>query len=511
MARWQLPGRQVNTKRGIWLGLSDKISLTVIAVGVLGLVLVFYTSIYYRNIAYEHYQRTLQILATINVEEIINKLASDTADLARAIAQQPDFHDYLSAAEFEALSRQLDDQFYQYFVTANVIDLAKLYVVDADFNRLSESTEGTATETPDQLICPELSRNAATRTGAERLQLMTGTCNHDQRPMFVLISPYGGLKPEGYIQIVANLASSLTKLESSLGMPIQIRLKNGDVSYRSDDWAETSQSSNHIPVVYELGTHDDMRAATIVFLADMTPFNQRVLTHRNWVMALATLVIAATVALILYMLHSSTIAPLSRIDRILQQIGLNGVSRTGNHRVLFAQLLENIITLQKNRAQHFAVMILDLDKFEAVNQQVGRDAGDALLEQIGERLSSMLRDTDTVSWTGTDTPGHKLLPAGTRTEYRATLARLGGDEFGMLLPTVEKEHQAMSVAGRITDGLESAYIIDNKEVMLRCHIGISIYPDHGERAEELIRNADKAMFEAKQSAGKYCIYGAKTL
>ena len=501
----------MNAPRGSRLGLSDKISLTVIAVGVLGLVLVFYTSIYYRNIAYEHYQRTLHILATIKVEEIIDKLTSDTADLARAIARQPDFQGHLSARRFEALARQLDEQFYQYFVTANVIDLAKLYVVDADFNLLGESAEGAEPGSSDRLICPELGLNASQRSGAERLQLMAGTCTHDQRPMFVLISPHGGLKAEGYIQIVANLASSLTRLESSLGMPIQIRLKNGAVSYQSSDWAEMAQNKNHIPVVYELGTHDDERAATIVFLADMTPFNQRVLTHRNWVMALATLVIAATVALILYMLHSSTIAPLSRIHRILHRIGIDDASPTGNHRVLFAQLLENIITLQKNQAQRFAVMILDLDNFDAVNQQFGHDAGNALLEQIGERLSSMLRDTDRVSWSGTDTPGHKLLPAGTRTEYRATLARLGGDEFGMLLPTVEREHQAMSVAGRVTDSLESVYSVGDQELMLRCHIGISIYPDHGERAEELIRNADKAMFEAKQGAGKYCIYGAKTL
>lgn len=501
----------MNAKRGIRLGLSDKISLTVIAVGVLGLILVFYTSIYYRNIAYEHYQRTLQILATIKVEEIINGLTSDTADLARAIAQQPDFDDYLSAREFKALARQLDDQFHQYFVTANVIDLAKLYVFDADFDLLSESTKGMAAESPAGLICAELSRNAGLRTGAERLQLMSGTCNHDQRPMFVLISPYGGLKPEGYIQIAANLGNSLTKLESSLGMPLQIRLRDGQVSYQSDDWAELARSTNHIPVVYELGTHDDERAATIVFLADMTPFNRRVLTHRNWVMTLATLVIAATVALILYLLHSSTIAPLSRIHRILERIDLNDVSPDSDQRVLFAQLLENIITLQQNQAQRFAVMILDLDNFEAVNQRFGHDAGNALLEQVGERLSSMLRGTDRVSWSGTDTPGHKLLPAGTRTEYRATLARLGGDEFGMLLPTVENAQQATAVAERVAGSLESVYVFDNQELILNCHIGISIYPDHGERAEELIRNADKAMFQAKQGSGKYCIYNGKPL
>ena len=70
----------MNAHRRIKPGLSDKISLTVIAVGVLGLILVYYTSIYYRNIAYEHYQRTIQILASIEIEEIVDDLKSDAAD-----------------------------------------------------------------------------------------------------------------------------------------------------------------------------------------------------------------------------------------------------------------------------------------------------------------------------------------------------------------------------------------------------------------------------------------------
>ncbi len=501
----------MSAKRRIGLGLSDKISLTVIAVGVLGLVLVFYTSIYYRNIAYEHYQRTLQILATIKVEEIIDRLKSDSADLARSIAQQPGFQRNLTGERQAALAEHLDEQFHQYFVTANIIDLARLYVVDTRFNLVSASNEGIATGPASGLICPELGRGAGERSGAERLQLVAGTCNHDQRPMFVLIAPHGGLKPDGYIQVVAHLASSLQQLETALGMPIRILLPNGDVDFESADWAEATQSGNHIPVTYELGTHDGEKAVTIELLADMTPFNQRVLTHRNWVMALATLATAATVALVLYLLQSSTITPLTRIQKILNLISQTGPASTNNHSVLFAQLLENIITLQRNQKRHFAVMILDLDNFEAVNRQFGHEAGTELLKHVGDRLSSIVRDSDTVSWAGTDTPGHKLMPAGTRTEYRATLARLGGDEFGMLLPSVENAQQAASVAERITNMLGAEYVLDDEAVSLQCRVGISLYPEHGQRAEELIRAADKAMLEAKRSTGRYCIYSAKPL
>jgi len=501
----------MNAHRRIKLGLSDKISLTVIAVGVLGLILVYYTSIYYRNIAYEHYQRTIQILAAIEIEEIVNDLKSDAADLAQVIEQQPGLLQHIADKNRQALTQQLDNQFYQYFVTANIIDLSKLYVVDADFEFFAASNEGLNTGTSTQLICPAFSQHAKSRVGADRLQSISGTCDHDERPQFVLISSLGGLKPIGYIQIVADLTSSLKHLEQALGMPVLFQLKNGEISYQSEDWATVPGDKNHLAVEYNLGTYNNEDSVKIYLLADMTQFNQRVISHRNWVMALATMAVAATVILILYILQSSTITPLSRIHKILNRLSQYGITQEKETRVLFAQLLGNIITLQKNRKQRFAVMVLDLDNFDAVNQQLGHDAGTELLKHVGDRLSATLRGSDIVSWTGTDTPGHKLLPVDTKTEYRATLARLGGDEFGMLLPTVETEQQAISVAKRIIDSLNSEYTVNDQQVTLRCRIGISIYPDHGQQAEELIRNADKAMFKARQSAGKYCIYSAKQL
>ena len=501
----------MNAKQRINLGISDKISLTVIAVGLLGLMLVYYTSIYYRDIAHEHYQHSLQMLATIEIEEIIDDLRSDAADLARAVAQQPELARNIAGKRRQLLAGQLDNQFHQYFVTANIIDLARLQVFDADFNLIAESNEGLKYGNSARPLCPAFSQQARTRTGAERLQLMTGTCTHDSRPLFVLIAPFGGLKPEGYIQATVFLASRLQQLEAALGMPIQIRLQDGTVSYESNEWAGANADANHLPVVYDFATHDGQNAVTVIMLADMTQLNQRLLSHRNWIMALATLATAATVALILYLLQSSSISPLSNIHRTLNLLNQAGSAPEQDNRVLFAQLLEHIITLQKSPNQRFAVMILDLDRFAAVNRQFGHDAGTRLLQHIGERLAAILRHTDIVSWTGTDTPGHKLLPAGTRTEYRATLARLGGDEFGMLLPTVENEHQAISVAERIIHSLDSEYTVENQLVAMRCRIGISIYPDHGEHEQVLIRNADKAMLAAKQGGRKYCIYSAKTL
>ena len=172
-----------------------------------------------------------------------------------------------------------------------------------------------------------------------------------------------------------------------------------------------------------------------------------------------------------------------------------------------------------HRAKHLAGSLVTLvgyqiyltPRLDVQGEIFGHEAGNNLLNQVGERLSAIIRGSDIISWTGTDTPGHKLLPVDTRTEYRATLARLGGDEFGMLLPSVETEQQATAVARRIINSLSAEYTINDQQVTLQCCIGISMYPDHGQQEQELIRNADKAMFSARQSGSRYCIYSTKKL
>ncbi|MBT8129761.1 MAG: diguanylate cyclase [Gammaproteobacteria bacterium] len=88
---------------------------------------------------------------------------------------------------------------------------------------------------------------------------------------------------------------------------------------------------------------------------------------------------------------------------------------------------------------------------------------------------------------------------------------MGGDEFGMLPPVVKNEQPTISVARRIIINPGSEYTIDDQTLRLCCRIGISIYPEHREGEQELVRNADRAMSTARQRSGKYCIYSAKTL
>jgi diguanylate cyclase (GGDEF)-like protein/PAS domain S-box-containing protein len=140
--------------------------------------------------------------------------------------------------------------------------------------------------------------------------------------------------------------------------------------------------------------------------------------------------------------------------------------------------------LQGDRERGIAVLFLDLDDFKAVNDTLGHDMGDKLLVAVGARIASTLRPGDTV-------------------------ARLGGDEFAVLLKNMEDEKIASRVAERITRQFVTPFGIDGKEISMRASIGIAGVVSGQEAAEELIRNADVAMYIAKSKGkARYVEYDA---
>ena len=118
-------------------------------------------------------------------------------------------------------------------------------------------------------------------------------------------------------------------------------------------------------------------------------------------------------------------------------------------------------------------MFIDLNGFKAVNDSRGHNAGDALLKDIANRLIESVRKTDTV-------------------------ARIGGDGFVILLAAIPKEKMATSVATDVLEALSNPFGLINKAANISGSVGISFYPQHGEDAEELLKQADSAMYSVKK-------------
>ena len=144
------------------------------------------------------------------------------------------------------------------------------------------------------------------------------------------------------------------------------------------------------------------------------------------------------------------------------------------NRALFTDRLQQSLAAAKRNKAHLAVMFIDLDRFKPVNDTLGHDVGDLLLKEVAVRMQSCVREVDTIS-------------------------RIGGDEFIVLLPGMEREQDAMSVAEKILYSLSRSFELAGHKIHISSSIGIAVYPEHGDQDKSLLKNADIAMYFAKES------------
>jgi predicted signal transduction protein with EAL and GGDEF domain len=175
------------------------------------------------------------------------------------------------------------------------------------------------------------------------------------------------------------------------------------------------------------------------------------------------------------------------------------------NRALFLDRLRQMILLSERKGEKFGVMLLDLDSFKEINDTLGHQVGDKLLQQIAERLRRTIRASSTIARVVDDSISAEYESAAVRNS-ELTLARLGGDEFAILLPNLKGIEGAISVAKRITEVLEPNAEIDGNTIVVAGTLGIAMFPEHGEGAEALLRRADIALYVAKHIQSDFSIY-----
>src|SRR5687768_7761436 len=154
------------------------------------------------------------------------------------------------------------------------------------------------------------------------------------------------------------------------------------------------------------------------------------------------------------------------------------------NQVLFKDRLKQAIAMSRRNDQMQAVLLLNLDRFKTINDSLGYTAGDRLLQSVAQRLTSCIRESDTV-------------------------ARFGGDEFAILLTHIPRAQDAANVARAVKEALDQAYLFDDQEVFVASSIGIAVYPHDGRDTASLLKNAGAALDRAKEQGGSsYQFYTA---
>lgn len=155
------------------------------------------------------------------------------------------------------------------------------------------------------------------------------------------------------------------------------------------------------------------------------------------------------------------------------------------NRALFYEQLNLVIEQAKRRSYKVAIFYLDLDGFKSVNDELGHNVGDCLLIEVGNRLKKVVRSEDIV-------------------------ARMGGDEFVLLLSHIDDEKHIKTIADKVINSISVPFNVENSPITIGtvgASIGISIYPFDGSSEDDLVINADQAMYQAKQGGkGKYVFF-----
>jgi len=163
-------------------------------------------------------------------------------------------------------------------------------------------------------------------------------------------------------------------------------------------------------------------------------------------------------------------------NKILQHLVAHDALTDLPNRSLFIDRITQSLQLAKRHGYEISLLFIDLDQFKVVNDTLGHEIGDLLLQDVAQQLGSCIRETDTV-------------------------ARLGGDEFVVLLSHIEHGKDAAKVADDIISKLTADFSIKSHLIHIGCSIGISAYPSDGDTPDILLKNADIAMYQAKRKGG----------
>jgi len=156
------------------------------------------------------------------------------------------------------------------------------------------------------------------------------------------------------------------------------------------------------------------------------------------------------------------------------------------NRFLFKDRLTGAIKHSKRSNQTFGLLFIDLDKFKSVNDNYDHRIGDKLLRQAADRITATLRESDTA-------------------------ARFGGDEFVVIVEDLSGDKAAAKIAAVILKKLRQPFDLEGQSISISGSIGIAIFPKHGWSSEQLIKNADMALYQAKALGGNnYQIYGSES-
>ncbi|MGD8558659.1 MAG: methyl-accepting chemotaxis protein [Gammaproteobacteria bacterium] len=249
----------------------------LLSLGAVVILLSIVSMVQMRDTALESQTRSLARIIEVTVRESMKELNELVSDLGGFTKQTSGFraaaneviHNPTDSIANRKLANLLDEQFHQRYVTSGIVDLRKIRIYDLDFNLVAQSNDG------DSLMLSRLHESllsrAKVRQGANRLKMLSALWVSNGDTYYSTLLPVGGLRQDGYMEVVVQPAHNLKNIEKVMRLPITISNAEGDVLYKSDKWDEMVGGTS-LPIHYQLPTKDGDIALDFQVLENMEEF-----------------------------------------------------------------------------------------------------------------------------------------------------------------------------------------------------------------------------------------------
>ncbi len=306
-------------------------------------------------------------------------------------------------------------------------------------------------------------------------------------PLFAQGQPHGSVTQRrahlaGWVYIAFRMSDFMASLYGTLPQGLTLAIFDDvDLSEAALLYRSAEDSARRQRPAEDLLTANEYLVAAghtwTLSMSTLPEFETRFGHDAASVIAMAGTGLSLLVALLAWMMVTGRVrvqrlaaAMTEELRHLAQHDSLTGLP----NRALFSDRLNHELVRAKRHGEHFALIFLDLDNFKLINDNFGHAVGDLVLQQIALRLRDSIRASDTVG-------------------------RIGGDEFVVLMPELPESNDALGLAEKIRQAVRQPIAIDDRELVMSCSLGVAIYPDDGTDEIALTKNADTAMYQAKEN------------
>jgi diguanylate cyclase (GGDEF)-like protein len=500
------------------------LGITIIVMGMLGMAVALVSGQVYRGHMVEGQRSALAEQLRLRINDLRRELDLQVRALVVTVPTDTHFVRALETRNAAVLQARLNELARHPAVVAGELHLSKAYAYNRDASLVVASPTAPGGAEFARMPCESLRALAVRQRETDATKSVAGICLAGRHPYYAVIQPVGELQQGGHLLVLLDLLPSLTAVEGSMATPLKLSYSDGSVVYQSPRWPVSGSAGQQLQGEYALNAYTANKATlNLVASKDMQALYERLDQTEYFVMLAAAVVTLFAALLALFILQKTAVGPLQALARQLwrvrqdkEQLGQK-VTVGGNaevvelgagfndmttqlkelyeslermaftdlltqlpNRTLFLDRLNQAILSARRENRTLALCIMDLDRFKDINDTLGHQVGDQLLQQVAQRLASKVRESDTV-------------------------ARLGGDEFAILLPAVNAKYAGMA-ARMLLQALRTPFLVEEQSLDIGASIGIALYPDHGVDANILIQRADVAMYSAKHSHTGHAFY-----